>query len=186
MKHIAFLYWLTDKEELEDVYFKTMRLEVEKLAKAFNVDMTTYKISDGIESIPEHIEGFIAVGTFSDQELAFLRNLTENGVFIDSTPDPDHFDSVRPDLAQMTRKTVNVLSEKGHKSIGFIGGTYKNPNNNQDEMDIREQTFRSYMREKGMLDERYIFCHRGFSVENGYRLMTATIDTLGDQLPTAF
>lgn len=53
-------------------------------------------------------------------------------------------------------------------------------------MDIREQTFRSYMREKGMLDERYIFCHRGFSVENGYRLMTATIDTLGDQLPTAF
>ncbi|MGW6082695.1 galactan degradation operon transcriptional regulator GanR, partial [Bacillus subtilis] len=53
VKHIAFLYWLTDKEELEDVYFKTMRLEVEKLAKAFNVDMTTYKIADGIESIPE-------------------------------------------------------------------------------------------------------------------------------------
>lgn len=48
VKHIAFLYWLTDKEELEDVYFKTMRLEVEKLAKAFNVDMTTYKIADGI------------------------------------------------------------------------------------------------------------------------------------------
>lgn len=37
-----------------------------------------------------------------------------------------------------------------------------------------------------MLDERYIFCHRGFSVENGYRLMAAAIDTLGDQLPTAF
>nr|WGD72886.1 galactan degradation operon transcriptional regulator GanR [Bacillus subtilis] len=186
VKHIAFLYWLTDKEELEDVYFKTMRLEVEKLAKAFNVDMTTYKIADGIESIPEHTEGFIAVGTFSDEELAFLRNLTENGVFIDSAPDPDHFDSVKPDLAQMTRKTVNILTEKGHKSIGFIGGTYKNPNTNQDEMDIREQTFRSYMREKAMLDERYIFCHRGFSVENGYRLMSAAIETLGDQLPTAF
>lgn len=86
----------------------------------------------------------------------------------------------------MTRKTVNILTEKGHKSIGFIGGTYKNPNTNQDEMDIREQTFRSYMREKAMLDERYIFCHRGFSVENGYRLMSAAIETLGDQLPTAF
>lgn len=157
VKHIAFLYWLTDKEELEDVYFKTMRLEIEKLAKAFNIDMTTYKISDGIECIPKHTEGFIAVGTFSDEELAFLRNLTENGVFIDSTPDPDHFDSVRPDLAQITRKTVNILTEKGHKSIGFIGGTYKNPNTNQDEMDIREETFRSYMREKGMLDERYNF-----------------------------
>lgn len=186
VKHIAFLYWLTDQEELEDVYFKTMRLEVEKLAKTFNVDMTTYKITDGIECIPAHTEGFIAVGTFSDKELAFLRNLTENGVFIDSSPDPDHFDSVRPDLAQMTKRTVNILVEKGHKNIGFIGGTYKNPNTNQDEMDIREKTFRSYMQEKGMLDERYILCHRSFSVENGYRLMTKAIEALGDQLPTAF
>ncbi|MEC1799118.1 LacI family DNA-binding transcriptional regulator [Bacillus mojavensis] len=186
VKHIAFLYWLTDQEELEDVYFKTMRLEVENLAKTFNVDMTTYKITDGIECIPAHTEGFIAVGTFSDKELGFLRNLTENGVFIDSSPDPDHFDSVRPDLAQMTKRTVNILLEKGHKNIGFIGGTYKNPNTNQDEMDIREKTFRSYMQEKGMLDERYILCHRGFSVENGYRLMTKAIEALGDQLPTAF
>lgn len=34
VKNIAFLYWLTDKEELEDVYFKTMRLEIEKARKA--------------------------------------------------------------------------------------------------------------------------------------------------------
>lgn len=186
VKNIAFLYWLTDKEELEDVYFKTMRLEIEKLAKQFNVELTTYKISGGIDAIPENIEGFIAVGSFSDDELTRLRQMTPHGVFIDSTPDPDHFDSVRPDLKQMTRKTVDFLIEKGHEKIGFIGGTYHNPNTDEDEMDVRERTFRDYMREKGLLEEGFIFCRRGFSVENGYHLMDKAVETLGEQLPTAF
>ncbi|WP_170008445.1 LacI family DNA-binding transcriptional regulator [Bacillus fonticola] len=186
VKNIAFLYWLTDTEELEDVYFKTMRLEIEKLAKKFNVELITCKVTDGMTAIPESIEGFIAVGTFSDKELDYLRSITSNGVFIDSTPDPQHYDSVRPDLVQITMKTINFLIEKGHQDIGFVGGTYHNPNTDDDEMDIRERTFRSYMEEKGLLKDKYIFCHRGFSVDNGYHLMTNAIEKLGDDLPTAF
>ncbi len=186
VKNIAFLYWLSDKEELEDVYFKTMRIELEKLASLFNVEMITFKISNGIHQIPDNIEGFIAVGNFSDKELAYLRGITTNGVFIDSSPDPNHYDSVRPDLAQITRRTIDFLVDKGHKEIGLIGGTYHNPNTDEDEMDLREKVFRSYMQEKGLLKEQYIFEHRGFSVENGYYLMTKAIEKLGDQLPTAF
>ena len=186
VKNIAFLYWLTDIEELEDVYFKTMRIEIEKAAKAFNVELTTYKINDGIKKIPDNIEGFIAVGTFSDEELVYLRSITSNGVFIDSTPDPNHYDSVRPDLVQITKNTVDFHIEKGHQDIGFIGGTYHNPNTDEDEMDLREITFRSYMKEKGLLNEAYIFSHRGFSVDNGYQIMANAIEKLGDRLPTAF
>jgi LacI family transcriptional regulator len=186
VKNIAFLYWLTDKEELEDVYFKTMRMEIENFARLYNVELITYKISDGFHQIPDNIEGFIAVGAFSDKELKYLRSITSNGVFIDSTPDPNHFDSVRPDLAQITRRTVDLLIEKGHKEIGFIGGTYLNRNTDKEEMDLREQTFRTYMHEKGLLQNQFIFCRRGFSVENGYYLMTNAIKKLADQLPSAF
>ncbi|WP_407270489.1 LacI family DNA-binding transcriptional regulator [Radiobacillus sp. PE A8.2] len=186
VKNVVFLYWLTDKEELEDVYFKSMRLELEKLAKKFNVELTTHKITDGIERIPTDIEGFIAVGTFSEKELSHLRKLTMNGVFIDTTPDRCNYDSVRPDLLQVTKRAIDFFIEKGHKDIGFIGGTYHNPNTDEDDMDIREVTFRQYMQEKGLLKEEYIFTHRGFSVDNGYHLMLDAIHTLGDQLPTAF
>ncbi|WP_186579965.1 LacI family DNA-binding transcriptional regulator [Aquibacillus kalidii] len=186
VKNIVFLSWLTDKEELEDVYFKSMRLEIEKLAKKKNIELTTYKITDGISAIPENIEGFIAVGTFSDRELEYLRNITSNGVFIDATPDPEHYDSVRPDLSQVTKKTIDMLIDKGHTEIGFIGGTYHNPNTDEDESDIRERVFRRYMDGKGILKEEYIFIHRGFSVDNGYQLMKRAIEELGDNLPTAF
>jgi LacI family transcriptional regulator len=186
VKNIAFLYWLTDIEELEDVYFKTMRIELEKMARLFNVELITYKINDGIHQIPDSIEGFIAVGTFSDKELAYLRSITSNGVFLDTSPDPNHFDSVRPDLPQITRRTVDFLMEKGHTEIGFIGGTYHNPNTDQDEMDLRERVFRRYMERKGLLKEQYVFHGRGFSVDTGYSLMKRAVQQLGDQLPTAF
>jgi LacI family transcriptional regulator len=186
VKNIAFLYWLTDKEELEDVYFKTMRLEIEKWASKFNVELTTYKISEGIQSIPDTTEGFIAVGSFSEKELNYLRSITSKGVFIDTTPDPEHYDSVRPDLVQTTRRTIDYFVEKGHRDIGFIGGTFHNPNTDKEEMDVRERAFRGYMEEKGLLNDAYIFSHRGFQVENGYHLMKHAIDTLGEQLPTAF
>ncbi len=103
IKNIAFLYWLTDKEELEDIYFKQIRLEIETLAKSNNIELTTYKITDGINKIPSNIEGFIAVGGFSSKELSYLRNLTSCGVFIDTTPDPDHYDSVRPDISLLRK-----------------------------------------------------------------------------------
>jgi len=186
VKNIAFLYWLTDKEELEDVYFKTMRIEIEKMARLYNVELITYKISDGIHQIPDHIDGFIAVGTFSEKELAYLRSITSNGVFLDTSPDPNHFDSVRPDLPQMTRTTIDFLVEKGHTEIGFIGGTYHNPNTDEDELDLRERVFRRYMVKKGLLNEQYIFHRRGFSVDTGYMLMKNAIEQLGDQLPSAF
>lgn len=186
VKNIAFLYWLTDKEELEDIYFHTMRIEIERLARENNMELTTYKVADGIEKIPLNIEGFIAVGSFMDRELEYLRELTTNGVFIDSTPDAEYYDSVRPDLDQITRKTVEVLKQQGHKEIGFIGGTFQNADTNVEEMDGRERAFRKYMQQEGMLNETFIFCHHGFSVDNGYFLMSQAIERLGENMPTAF
>lgn len=186
VKNIAFLYWLTDNEELEDVYFQTMRVEIEKKARENNIELTTYKLEGGIEKIPLDIDGFIAVGSFMNRELEYLRELTPHGVFIDSTPDPAYYDSVRPDLAQITRQAVEVLIEQGHQKIGFIGGTYHNQDADTEEMDGRERAFRQAMEERQLLREEFIFCRRGFSVDNGYYLMNQAVQQLGEELPTAF
>ncbi len=78
-------------------------------------------------------------------------------------------------------KAIDYFLSKGHTEIGFIGGTYHDPNTDTEKMDIRERKFRRYMEEKGMLNENYIFRNRGFSVENGYNLMKKAILKLEDQ-----
>lgn len=185
IKQIAFLYWVTDTEELEDVYFKTMRKALEQCAKERNIELTLYKKEEGIEAVPDTIQGFLAVGAFTKAEHKKLQTLSGNGVFIDSAPDLDHYDAVRPDLEWITRKQIDHLLNQGHRQIGFVGGTYQNPDTMGDEMDLREKTFRFYMEQKGLLDDRSVFCRRGFSVENGYGLMKKAIDELA-VLPSAF
>lgn len=186
IKNVAFLYWLTEQEELEDIYFRNMRREIRKQAELHNIEIKTYKREEGIEKIPDNINGFIAVGNFTRNELEHLHQLTLNGVFLDSSPDSKFYDSVRPDLYESTEMAIDYFIEKGHTKIGFIGGTFHDRNTRTEKMDLREKQFRQYLLEKELLHEKYIFVKPGFSFQAGLDLMEKAIDTLGDDLPTAF
>lgn len=185
VRNIVFLYWLTDVEELEDIYFKTMRTNIEKIAKDYHVHLSVLKISDGIKSVPMNTDGFIAVGSFLKEELNYLHTVTPNGVFLDSTPDSE-YDSVRPDLVGTTKNAIKYFVETGHKKIGFIGGTYFNPDLKENERDIREKTFREEMEKRGLLDEDFVLTRRRFSIETGFKLMKDVIEARRDDMPTAF
>ncbi|MCL1950820.1 MAG: LacI family DNA-binding transcriptional regulator [Turicibacter sp.] len=187
VRKIAFLYWITDEEELQDLYFKEMRLEVESSAGQHNVDIDFYSIEDGIECVPRDLNGFIAVGAFKEAELEYLKAITHHGVFLDSSPDPVIFDSVRPDMENVVKAALDFFITKGHQKIGFIGGGYYDPNTGTAFKDIRETEFRNYSERKGVLNEEYIFGKGHFTVENGYELMRTVLDTLGEELiPSAF
>ena len=82
IEKIALLFWITGTEELEDVYFKEMRLQIEKYASDKNMELVVVKEEDGIDKIPTDISGFIAVGGFSKEEISKLYEITKNGVFI--------------------------------------------------------------------------------------------------------
>ena len=186
IEKIALLFWITDREELEDIYFREMRLEIEKYANENNMELVIVKEQDGIDKIPNDINGFIAIGGFSKEEISNIKSITENGVFIDSNPDPDSFDSVQPNICRITQKAIDYFIKNDHTNIGFIGGTYHNPNTNLEEQDLREVEFRNYMLKLGLLNEDNIFIEKHFSVDSGYKSAKKAIDKLKDNLPTAF
>lgn len=184
--HVAFLYWIREQEELEDVYFKDIRSHVEKQAQKQNVELDVYKMADGLEAIKPGTRGFIAVGRFTARELERLRELTPHGVFIDTVPDPDHYDAVRPDLQWITRKAIDFFLAGGHERIGFVGATDRNPDTGDTRQDIREVMFRTYLGERQRVEEATILLGGHFSVQSGYEVMLKAIDRLGERLPTAF
>ncbi|MGL5315478.1 MAG: LacI family DNA-binding transcriptional regulator [Peptostreptococcaceae bacterium] len=186
IEKIALLFWITGSEELEDVYFKEMRLQIEKYACDKNMELVVVKEEEGIDKIPNDISGFIAVGGFSDEEISKLYQITQNGVFIDSNPNPDLFDSIQPNTPRIAQKAINYFLESGHSNIGFIGGTYYNPNTRSHEKDIREITFREELSKINLLNENNIFICEKFSVTNGYNIGLEAITKLKDDLPTAF
>lgn len=185
--NVAFLYWISDQQELEDVYFKSIRLEFEKQAKLYNINLVRYNKADGIESVSPNTTAFVAIGRFTTPELKFLGNITPHGVFLDDTsPDESRFDSVRPNLCSMVYQIVDFFVDNGHSEIGFIGGCDYDLDKKIKIMEIREEAFRKRMNKYGLLNEEYIFIADTFAVQEGYRMAIQAMDSLGDRMPTAF
>lgn len=181
----AIVHWYTEKEELSDLYYLSIRLGIEQRCKQIGMDPEVYffnKISD-IRST--EIEGIIAVGKFSNQQVQELTTINPIVVFVDCSPDEDKYDAVIIDFEKATKTIIDYFLLTDHQQIGFIGGRELLKGETEPLEDLREKTFYTYMNEKGLYDERYVYVG-SFSVEDGYNLMKQAIGELGEDLPTAF
>lgn len=182
---IALIHWYTEKEELGDLYYMSIRLGVEKRCKQHNLGIVKFFENNIEELSKENIQGIVAVGKFSEDEVNCFKGITKNIVFVDSSPDEDIFDSVVVNFEKITKQVIDYLLKKGHEKIGYIGGKETFKDKTSDIRDDREVTFKSYLNEKGLLKDDYVYIG-DFTVSDGYKLMKKAIEEHGEQLPTAF
>jgi LacI family transcriptional regulator len=182
---IALLQWYTEKEELEDLYYMSIRIGVENRCRHHGIQMASY-FQDNVEDLKQdNLRGLIAIGKFSSKQVKELSSITKNIVFVDYSPDEEQFDSIVIDFEKATKKVLNHLIKKGHERIGYIGGREVFRDKTSTIEDLRESTFKRYLAEKGLLNEAYMY-NGSFSVQDGHSLMKRAIDEHKEQLPTAF
>ncbi|MFJ5714147.1 LacI family DNA-binding transcriptional regulator [Neobacillus sp. NPDC093127] len=182
---IAVVYWYTEEEELNDLYYMSIRLGVETECEVHKLPMTKLSL-DRLSTLQgEEIHGIIAIGKFSPKQAEDIRKITENIVFVDCSPDDDHYDSVVSNLEKATINVLDHLVEQGHQNIGFIGGQESYKDHTSDIPDPRQVTFKQYLEDKQLYKESYVYCGE-YSVNEGYRLMKQAISDHKEDLPTAF
>lgn len=181
---IAVIHWYTEKEELNDLYYLSIRLGIEARCKQLDMNPDIYFFNNIDDIDPNEIEGIIAVGKFSDQQVEELTSINPTVVFVDYSPDDDKFDAVVIDFERATKRIIDYFISTDHKEIGFVGGRELLKGETEPLEDLREKTFVNYMQEKNLYDERFVYVG-AFSVEEGYSLMARAIEELGDDLPTA-
>jgi LacI family transcriptional regulator len=181
---IGIVLWYTEKEELNDLYYMSIRLGIEKRCE--QQDIQVVNSYNNIESMKnEDLQGIIAVGKFSLKQIDELTTITKNVVFVDSNPDENQYDSIVIDFEKATKTVLNYFLQKGHTKIGYIGGREVYKDQTAEIEDYREKTFKSFMTECNLLDKRSMYIGT-YSVEDGYHLMREVIRDFGDELPTAF
>lgn len=186
INNVAILNWVSSGEEVEDMYYKSICEEMVAQAAKRNILVTQINKGMGIEAVPNDIEAFIGIGKFWRKEVMYLKQITPNGVFVDTSPDEHTYDSVRPNLNSIMNQMCNYFVDKGHTKIGFVGVTDMDIDNGQSLMDLREWSFRESMTYYKRLNEDYIFITEDLTVNAGYSLGIKCIEKLGDELPTAF
>lgn len=183
VENAAFLFWVTQGEELEDIYYRAIYDELLSQAKKVNIHLNVITKEDGMEAIPSDLNAFVALGWMNRKELEQLYNKCKNGVFIDTSPNEKLFDAVRPNLDSFVTQMVDYFVEKGHKKIGFVGGTDKNVDTEQPSMDIREWSFRQSAAYYDCLCEDDIYITREYSVAEGYKAGKSLVSR--KDMPTA-
>ncbi|TKC19050.1 LacI family DNA-binding transcriptional regulator [Robertmurraya kyonggiensis] len=181
---IGIIHWYTEKEELNDLYYMSIRLGIEQRCEQQDVQVMNYY--NNIEAMKsEELQGIIAVGKFSHQQVEQLTAMTNHVVFVDSNPDEDRFDAIIIDFEKVTKNVLDHFIQKGHKKIGYLGGRETFKDQTAQIEDMREKTFKSYMMDVKLYHENHLYIG-SFSVEDGHKLMKKAIKDLGDKLPTAF
>ncbi|MGN0266545.1 MAG: LacI family DNA-binding transcriptional regulator [Lachnospiraceae bacterium] len=164
---IGVLYTYSPEEELEDTYYLSLRIAIEKKIE----DEGMKKIPVSLNSTPEdtaHLDGLICMGTFSESTVNKVKSFQKPAVFVDSIGDLDLFDSVMVDLKYSVKKVLRYLWDAGHEKIAFIGGCEMD-SNGVAVPDTRATLFRTYMNSRGLLKEEYIMLE-GYTPKQGYRM----------------
>ncbi|GGK05141.1 LacI family transcriptional regulator [Lentibacillus kapialis] len=181
---IAIVHWYTETEELNDLYYYSIRQGVEKKLES---DQYEYiRLFQNVEKKPEtKIDGIIAIGKFSHHQMKQLKEWSSHVCFVDNFYALPSYDAVIADFEQAITGLLTHLTEQGHSKIGMLAGEEKVSGTSDVLKDPRYETFRNDMQAKGFFDKTY--CFKGFfNVDSGYDMMDRAICTLGDDFPTAF
>ena len=121
------------------------------------------------------VDGIIAFGSFSEEEMNFLRRQSYAIVFVNSEQNDYEFDRIIMDYKQGLIDMVHyLLDQKEYRSIGYIGGIYES-----EAVRIgvhRLEGLQEILRQKDCYEEKY-FCVGEISRESGYELTRKLLAT---------
>jgi len=153
------------EEELIDTYYLSIRVALEK--KLMEKGIEFFRIDEEKNgNIPKNLDGVLALGTFKKKDIEKIVDFGKPCVFVDSSPSPQHYDSVIIDFNSATRKALDYLVELGHEFIGFIGGIETDMYGNRFK-DLRQDVFEKYLKEKNIFNEELVKIG-GYDPKDGY------------------
>ena len=175
--------WYTELEELDDLYYYSIRLGIEKKAQELGYDIVRIFNNDSLSQL-EQIDGIIAIGKFSTKQVQELEQYSPALVFVDSdTLDQGH-SCVTTDFEHAVTHVLDHFLEQGIREIGMIAGRDETADGTISLDDPRLSCFCRYLSEKDLYQPAYVKIGK-FSSESGYQLMKELIDQQKERMPKA-
>ncbi len=117
----------------------------------------------------------ICIGKFSREQISSFEAISNNIVFVDSSPNEEVFDSVVIDFDSSVTEVLASMIKKGYTKIGYIGGI-EHINTSVALGEKRESVFREFLTQNNLLEPKFI--HIGtFSSKSGYNLMKTALSS---------
>lgn len=181
-RKVMLLQWYTPEEELDDLYYQSIRLGAEKRLREAGLE-----VERQFDELPQEtdVDGICAIGKFSRDEVRQLQRLGRPLCFIDSDQLMLGEDSVVIDFTFAVQSLLDRITELGHQHIGFLGGREYTHDQKHLLADPREELFRSALQQLGLYREDCFYTGT-FSTDSGQEMMRQALAQHGEELPTLF
>ncbi|MGM0124582.1 LacI family transcriptional regulator [Enterococcus sp. AZ194] len=185
-KSIGLITWRTSDEELEDIYYMSIRLAAEKRAVELGYNVVNFSQTE--QQGVQEVEGVLAIGKFTEEKIDELNETVANLCVVGSNFPLHEYDCVNTDFSQATEIAINHLLELGHTKIAYIGA--EESNNLHGYRKYKTPTTNIYidmMKNLGLFDEKYFIVKENsqLDVKTSESLTAQALSTWKDDLPTA-
>ncbi|MGT2888327.1 LacI family DNA-binding transcriptional regulator [Streptococcus didelphis] len=181
---IAIYQWYSQQEELDDLYYYSIRIGLEKRAQELGYDIVRFFNDDNF-CLEQEVIGIIAIGKFSTKQIQKLERHKREIVFVDFDTLTAGHHCVTTDFDHSVTMVLDYFLSKGLTKIGMLAGQEKTSDQLETLIDQRFRSFKHYAHEKGIYQADYLFVGE-FSAQSGYDLMMTAISSLGKEFPQAF
>ena len=181
---LAIVQWYSEREELDDLYYYSIRISVEERAMELGYSLVR-SFNDLDHPLLDEVSGIIAIGKFSQAQINKLSALQPNLIFVDSDTLNEGFSCVTTDFNRSVIRVIDHFLSTGISDIGLIAGEEETADHETPLIDPRFRTFKQYLTDLKLYQPRNVFIGP-FTSQSGYELMKTAITDLGEQLPHAF
>jgi LacI family transcriptional regulator len=168
---VAIVEWYDGSGLVEDPYYLYLMTTVESQLAKENIDTFKFLKIDGnyVPAMQSKIDGLIAIGRYTLEQINQFAQYTKNIVFLDSCPDNSRFDSVQADASVGVQKALEYLYGAGHRKIAFVGGNVISDIGGKG-IDTREELYMSFMHKYHLPTDGLIYKGERLSFDEGLRL----------------
>lgn len=179
---LGILQWFSTAQETEDSYYLAIRQGIESYCQEQRIPVIrTFKNDLDYMTSLKNADGLIGIGKFSETEIAAFQSITPNLLLIDMPSVSPDITTITLDFVRAVEDILDHLTALGHRHIGYLGGI-EYLDSSRPFSDLRKKTFIDYCRRHDLVWKPYVY-EEHFSVESGYHMMSAMIES--GKLPTA-
>lgn len=185
-RRIGIAQMFENQQLLEDIYYMSMKsvLDESCFEKKWSTVML-YRNEQGhfIKHDDQPIDGIVAIGRFTQEEIADFHEYTENIVFLDSSPDEEKYCSIVPNYHLAIREVLKCFQEQGYQHVAYMGSVYTYGDSKQLSVDPRFYYYKNSLLERGVFEDEFVIdCE--MNATSSYEVMKAYMES-GKKLPDA-
>ncbi|MHC9532179.1 LacI family DNA-binding transcriptional regulator [Dellaglioa sp. L3N] len=180
---IAIIEWYTEKEELDDLYYLSIRIGIERKLLELGYEITRFFQNDQFDSLTDAL-GAIIIGKYSPAQINELKQMNSNLVFVDMNTLDAGISCVMTDFKTPVKAVIDHFNAQGLTKIGMITGEESTFDAVNLGPDSRFTHFKAYLESAHNYHPEWIYTG-DFTPESGYQLALKLLAEQSDNLPNA-